>query len=164
MTSLEDVVRVWATDPHDFVRRQSGGQQALDQIRLYRLEKNGLSIWRAYLALRRHGQPVWESILEHIDGWAVAIQDADGAEEIARALELLGSEKSPKGSKRLAGRERDWRIASAVWHARRDFKLGVYAAFNHVSKHGGYQLAPGLDVRSIKAAYYATFPARSRQK
>lgn len=162
--SLDAVMREWAQEsPNDLVVRQQAFHEATDAIRLYRLEHHGQLIWRAYLALRRDGFPVWEGILAKLDEWALALEGAHSAEEVARAIEQLGSEKSPKGLSRLASRERAWRIASAVKHAQAEMNLGPTAAIEWVAKRGGWQVEEGLGVRAVKGAYYATFPARQRK-
>lgn len=165
MRDLEDVLRAWAQEsPTDWVVRMQAERDAQDAIRFYRRERNGMSIWRAYLALRRAGLPVWDSVLVKFDQWAVGLEGAERPEEIARVMELAGSGKAPKGLARLATRERDWRIASAVKHVQREEGLGVYAAFSWVAQHGYGEVDQGLDVKAIKAAYYATFPSRPRPK
>lgn len=105
-------LNLWCDRPDDLFR---ANREAWDHLSLYLREGRGLLIWRAFRAYRRQGLPVPEIILEKLDQWADRLEIANGADEVAEAVEMKGHSKAPgRGPERLRALERKRHIVSRV--------------------------------------------------
>ena len=85
----------------EFFTRYNAGRH----IALYRRERNGLLIWRAFAEYRRAGLPVPDNIMAKLDEWAVALEGAWNDTQVANAIEM-GTVKAKPAKVRLRGAEK----------------------------------------------------------
>jgi hypothetical protein len=127
-----------ATDP-DALKAEAANINARRHIELYKRERDGLLIWRAYAEIRKLGLEVPEAILRKFDAWGAALVAAADDHDVALAIEMT---KGKKGSQRarLIGAER-----------RRDI-VELYAAYTL----NGHRRAK--DARALVARRFGTSP------
>jgi hypothetical protein len=73
---------------------------------LYRETGDGLFVWKAYQELRGAGMAVPESLLVEFDAIAERLMTANGAKEVARALQMAKHGGGPAGAARAEQLER----------------------------------------------------------
>jgi hypothetical protein len=109
----------WANEE----RRTLGGRsqsefnvvrRAAEHLALYKRDRNGLLVWRAYREFRSEGLPVPEVILAKLDQWAAQLESASGAPQVANAIEMSGSRGGPQAAARLFDLERQRRVVKEV--------------------------------------------------
>jgi hypothetical protein len=137
----------------DFVRRVN------DHLRLFRQERNGLSVWRAIGECVSAGEPIPDVIAQKLAAWAGDLESATSSRAMARALELSGDEKTYKGAKHLNAIEKRRAVASEVELVRNLYGLTKKAACELVAKNSKGKLTFGM----VQKDYFAFFKKRSRR-
>lgn len=103
--------RLWGGKSLSEFNADHGG---LNHLLLYKRERNGLLIWRAFREYRSEGLPVPEVVLAKFDAWGERLERASGIKEIAAAIEMTGPKGGPKGAKHINAVEGQRRVVSAV--------------------------------------------------
>jgi hypothetical protein len=137
----------------DFVRGVN------DHLRLFRQERNGLSVWRAIRECVSAGEPIPDVIAQKLAAWAGNLENATNAREMARALELSGDEKNYKGAKHLNAIEKRRAIASEVELVRNLYDLNKKAACELVAKNSRGKLT----FDKVQKDYFAFFKKSTRR-
>jgi hypothetical protein len=149
----DEVIFISETLRGDFVRRVN------DHLRLFRQERNGLSVWRAIRECVTAGEPIPDVIAQKLAAWAGDLENATSSREMARALELSGDEKNYKGAKHLNAIEKRRAIASEVELVRNLYGLTKKAACELVAKNSRGKLT----FDKVQKDYFAFFKKPSRR-
>jgi hypothetical protein len=99
----------WLSD----FRRYTVKRNADRHLALYLKTGDGLLIWRAYQEYRKAGLPIPENLLKKFDEFALRLERAGSAKEVATAFEM-GSRSGPAGATLTKGRERQRDIVEYV--------------------------------------------------
>lgn len=138
--ALSTVVAKWREDDRTTLREHRAQHEAGNDWALYLREPNGLLVWHAFLAFRRRGVPVHETILARLEHYARSVLAApDNAAAVLRALELQPRGKVPAHA-HLRNTQRTRLVVSQV-HAlvnHPSIKISQAEAFRRVaSRHAG---------------------------
>ena len=131
--------------------------EAEDELAIYLSARNGLAVWRALKICHAAGAPLPQVIYDKLAQWAERLDSATSEREIARALELTGSQKAYKGPSTLRVAEMRRAIASEVEQVADLYKLSRPAAFAVVARNRR------LSEAKVKKDYYAFFRVRKAE-
>jgi len=149
----DEVAFVAETMRGDFVRNIN------DHLRLFKQERNGLSIWRAIQECTHHGEPIPDVIAQKLARWGAELEKANNARDMVRALELTGDKGAYKGPKHLNAIEKRREVASQVELVKGLYRLNNADAIKLVARNSHGRLSHS----KVAKDYYSYFAKPSQR-
>lgn len=133
-------------------------QDVNEEIVLFNNTRDGRFLWRAFVLLHKAGEPMPPTMLDVMAEWGRKLQDAASPVEIARALDLYGTQKKHIGPAHGAAYRKRWMVASEVRLIQEQYRVPLKEAISVVARNGG------LSVPKVKKDYHAVFTAPLKKK
>lgn len=145
-------------DPISVLQRMQHVREVNEEIQLYRNTGDARFLWRAFLLMRRAGDPIPEDLMLKFEEWGRKLIAADSPRKIASALELAGGPKRHIGPKHGAAYRMRFRLAAEVANVQKLYRITLTEAIAAVAHNNGVTAAV------VKKAYHQVVPAKkSRQ-
>lgn len=125
-----------------------------NDLALYLNTGDARFVWRAIARHHGAGKPLPPALMSKLAQWAGRVLALSGADQIAHALELVGTGKDKIGPSHSSAYRRKWKLASEVQIVRRlRPDLSLKDAFEVVARN------TGKSVPVVKRAYHDTMTA-----